>query len=455
MKNVRNIGTRLELFVDDCLISEMKDVSLKLHNPLPQEIVMEFNKPWEGNTCGYVTVFKDRDIFRMYYRGSNDDVKNAFHHHQFACYAESTDAIHWTRPELNLYKFEGSKRNNIVWDGIGSHNFTPFFDTNPDAKVQERYKALGSDDQVGLFAFVSDDGINWKLFKDKPIITKGAFDSQNLAFYDMIKKLYVEYHRGWSQGGYRGFRAIMTCVSNDFENWSEPEFLVYEDTPEEHLYTNAITPYFRAPHIYLGFPKRFVPERHKTQHPVPGVSDGVFMSSRDGKTWKRWREAFIRPGIQPERWINRNNMVAWGIIETKSKLNPQVSELSIYSSEGYYTEKNRLRRYTIRTDGFVSVNANGKGGQFITYPVLFEGNTLVINYSTSAAGKILVGVMDENKRYIPGFSPEDCIEIYGDSIEETVRWKSGNNLEKLKRIPICLQFILQDADLYSICFKNQ
>ncbi len=28
--------------------------------------------PWEGNTSGYHTVFKDDDIYRMYYRGSHD-----------------------------------------------------------------------------------------------------------------------------------------------------------------------------------------------------------------------------------------------------------------------------------------------------------------------------------------------------------------------------------------------
>jgi len=454
MKNIRDIRGKLEPFIDNWLISEIQGIGLKLHNPQPEEVVMEFNKPWEGSTSAYITIFKDKDVFRMYYRGSNYNIDTKVAYNQFTCYAESSDGIHWTKPEMNLCEFNGSKRNNIIRVGTGVHNFTPFLDVNHDIKDNERYKALGSD-EGGLFAFVSGDGITWRLFKNKPIITKGAFDSQNLAFYDSVNKRYLEYHRGWSQGGFNGIRDIMVCVSNDFDNWSEPEFLIYEDLPQEHLYTNAIKPYFRAPHIYCGFPKRFVPERNKTKHPVDGVSDGLFMTSRDGLHWKRWQEAFIRPGIQPERWVNRNNMTAWGIITTKSRLNPDVDEISLYSSEGYYTEKNRLRRYTIRTDGFVSINASAKGGYFITRPLVFSGENLVINYSTSAAGKVLVGIMDENKRYISGFSVEDCIETYGDSIEETINWKSGSDLSKLKGNPVRLHFLMYDADLYSICFKDK
>jgi hypothetical protein len=30
--------------------------------------------------------------------------------------AESTDRIHFTRPEIGLYEFDGSRKNNIVWD---------------------------------------------------------------------------------------------------------------------------------------------------------------------------------------------------------------------------------------------------------------------------------------------------------------------------------------------------
>jgi len=40
---VRNIGSRLELFTDDWLIAETRNVELRLHNPVPQEVAIVFN----------------------------------------------------------------------------------------------------------------------------------------------------------------------------------------------------------------------------------------------------------------------------------------------------------------------------------------------------------------------------------------------------------------------------
>src|SRR5207248_850852 len=82
----------------------------------------------------------------------------------------------------------------------------------------------------------------------------------------------------------------------------------------EHLYTNAVTPYFRAPHLYVGLPMRFVPDRQLApEHPYPGVSDGVFMSSRDGVHFRRFLEAFIRPGLGARNWTDRTNLPTGGV----------------------------------------------------------------------------------------------------------------------------------------------
>ena len=49
---------------------------LALHAPQPADIALKFDAPWEGEYSGYVTVFRDGDKFRMYYRGSHFDEKN-------------------------------------------------------------------------------------------------------------------------------------------------------------------------------------------------------------------------------------------------------------------------------------------------------------------------------------------------------------------------------------------
>jgi len=448
--DVQNIGSYLELFVDDWLIDKMDGVALKLHNPTPREVAITFNSPFDGNTSAYVTVFQDDNLYRMYYRGSKYDFKNDKDLHELTCYAESDDGIHWRKPELNLYEFDGSTKNNIIWRGIGIHNFTPFKDTNPNAGPDAKYKALGGLGSEGLIAFKSPDGIHWKTIQNKPVITKGAFDSQNLAFWNSLTNCYMDFHRDFKDG----VRQIMTCTSKDFINWTEPQWIDFGDAPLEHLYTNAVTPYYRAPQILMGFPKRFAESRKKLDDQKwTGVSDGVFMTSRDGMHWHRWLEAFIRPGLQKERWGQRNNMTAWGILVTRSDIIGTPDELSIYSSEAYCDEDNRLRRYTLRIDGFVSVNAPYKGGEFLTKPLTFDGKNLVINYSTSAIGSIRVEIQDKDGKPIPGFTLDDCPEIYGDEIEKVINWKSSSDLGSLTGNVVKLRFILKDADLYSMRFR--
>ncbi len=443
-----NIGSRRELLVDDHLIEKLTQARQVLHSPVPHEIALDHNVPWEGNTCTYHTVFRDGDRYRMYYRGSHfDESANKSGHAQVVGYAESADGIHWTRPELGLFEFEGSRKNNIVWVGPNAeHNFAPFRDLNPGARAEARYKAVGSG-KGGLFAFQSPDGIHWSPLRPEPIITNGAFDSLNLAFWDTERRLYVDYHRK----GRNGVRSIMTCTSPDFERWTEPEFLEFPGAPTEHLYTNAIQRYHRAPQLLIGFPKRYTPVRNPTMHSGEGVSDAVFMTSRDGRHFHRWTEAFVRPGLQPSRWVNRNNLPAWGMVETASDLTGAPPELSCYTTEGYYRGPScRLRRHALRLDGFVSVQGSFAGGEVQTKPLLFQGENLHFNYSTSGAGSLRVEVQDAAGRALPGLSLQDSPEIFGDELDGKIILKQP--LAPLQGKPIRLRIALRDADLYALRF---
>ena len=310
-----DIGSSLELFVDDHLIERLSGAELRLHRPEPQNVMLRFDAPWEGNTCGYVTVFQDGDIYRMYYRGSGHNYVDAQaeYHQQYYCYAESRDGIEWRKPSLGLFEFEGSTDNNIVLDEEPfTHNFTPFKDANPDCRPEEVYKGVGGDKELGLIAYKSPDGILWTKMSDKGIITDGYLDSQNLIFWDEVRGEYREYHRDFISGG----RDIKTAVSKDFMRWPEPKWLTYSPGRVSELYTNDVIQYYRAPHIFFGFPTRYVDRSwtESTDHlpqleyrlvrgsrtPREGtaVTDGMFMSSRDGQHFNVWPESFIRPGLR-------------------------------------------------------------------------------------------------------------------------------------------------------------
>ncbi len=483
------IDSRLELFVDDYLIDMLRGVRLKLHSPQRREVAIVFDKPWEGAACGYPTVFQDGDIYRMYYLGlgmvgTYADYPNCYGP-EVTCYAESTDGIHWTKPDLNLFageytsrykkKFTISKPNNIVWVGRGrlvhsTHNFTPFKDPNPDCKPEARYKAFGRisvPEEDGWFAFQSADAIHWSLMQeDTVIVNKGRTDTHPAIFWDVVRKQYVEYHRGDMKGGgiqeghsdvitsQEGYRTIITSTSKDFVHWTEPVYVTYGDTPIEHMYSGTILPYFRAPHIYLGFPMRLVTGRTWVkEHPEDEISDAVFMSSRDGIRFdRRFMEAWIRPGLDPERksWIHGNTAPAWGILQTAP------GELSVYWFENAQQLDSiaQLRRGTLRIDGFVSVHADYKGGELLTKPLTFAGGRLVINFSTSAVGSVRVEIQNPQGEPIEGFTLADSPEIYGDAIEQVVHWKGGSNVSRLAGKPIRLRFVMRDADLYSLRFGS-
>ena len=104
------IGSKRQLFVDDWLVDVATSTTLVLHRPRAAEIVLRLDEPWEDTTAAYFTVFKDGDLYRMYYRCHNDA-------NETTCYAESSDGIHWEKPSLGLFPFEGSTENNIVWSG--------------------------------------------------------------------------------------------------------------------------------------------------------------------------------------------------------------------------------------------------------------------------------------------------------------------------------------------------
>ncbi|OHE80513.1 MAG: hypothetical protein A2107_04055 [Verrucomicrobia bacterium GWF2_62_7] len=171
--------------------------------------------------------------------------------------------------------------------------------------------------------------------------------------------------------------------------------------------------------------------------------------------FKRWNDAFMRPGIERQgTWHYGHQYIAWHIVETKSALAGAPNELSLYAGENYWTgTSSELRRYTLRLDGFVSVSAPMTGGELVTKPFKFTGSKLTLNFATSAAGDVRVEIQDASGKPLPGFKLDDCPPIFGDAIERTVIWKNGSDVSALAGKPVRLRFVLKDADLFSMKFN--
>jgi hypothetical protein len=455
------LGSRLEPLMDDFLIERLEGAALKLHQPVLAGVALRFDRPWEGAFCGYVTVLRDGDLYRMYYRGlpkSNRDGSPD----EATCYAESRDGMTWTKPSLGLFEVQGTRSNNVVLAGQPpfSHNFAPFLDGRPGVPKEERLKALAGTLETGLFGFVSADGLRWRRWRDTALVTRGAFDSQNVAFWSDAEQCYALYLRTWTGGEFRGFRTVSRATSPDFVRWSEPVPMTFGDTPLEHLYTSQTHPYFRAPHIYISLPMRFLPGRKvltDDQARALGVDPGygsdcaeaVFMTSRGGQHYtRRFMEGFIRPGLDPGNWASRAGLTALGVVPTGP------AEMSLYKQAHYAQPTCHLLRYTLRTDGFVSVNAPYRGGECVTKPFTFAGRTLVLNFATGAAGAVRVELQDAQGRPLPGRALADAMELVGDDIERVASWKTGSDLSPWAGQAVKLRFVMKDADVYSLRFQR-
>jgi hypothetical protein len=445
--------------VDRFLIERLEGSTLKLQTPQRGGVALTYDRPWEDRFSFYTTVLKDRAKYLMYYRAYFGGVIDKG---EGTCYAESTDGIHWTKPNLGLVEFGGSRQNNLI--APPGKQFTAFIDTRPGVPATHRFKG-NSEDKGGLVGWTSGDGIHWKKVQDAPIVPRSLanhFDSQNVMFWSEVEQCYVLYARH-SEGKRR---AQARATSKDFIHWTAPTLMTYSDTgktvPSQHLYTNQTHPYYRAPHLYIALPGRFQAGRGVLTEAqaaavdagVGGggardIADGVLMTSRAGTTTYDFTflESFVRPGIGYSNWTSRNNYPALGVVETGP------SEMSLYVQRNYGQHSSYLERLTLRIDGFASVNAPYQGGEMLTRLFRFAGNRLEINYSTSAAGGIRVEIQDAEGAPIPGFSLADCPEIIGDEIERIVRWKGSEDLGTLAGKTVRLRFAMKDADLYALRFR--
>jgi hypothetical protein len=484
-------------------------LEFRLHRPQPRDVVFRTDQPWEGN-APYLgnSVFWDGRVFRMYYAGKHGDVSPlqamAEHnrrqdardeaagrklHPPYLCYAESDDGIHWRRPVLGLHDFHGSKENNIILtpESFPRQNFMPyhstvFFDRNPECPPEARYKMLirdfggwhvslrGKDRGVlsrpGVYLLGSVDGIRFSLLSDEPMVP-GFLDSQNVMFYDAAAGVYRIYYRL----GADGVRGIATTSSANPLAFPQGANLHYDaDASRDQLYSNAVQPYYRAPHMLVGFPLRYIDRgwtpallslgdlesRRQLAGSGPIVrggtatTDTVLMSSRDGVNFRRHAEAFIRPG---RNWLYGDNSVMPGLIETIAE-DGQTKEMSLFATEGTRTgDYISFRRHTLRLDGFVSAHAPMLGGELVTKPLLFAGGSLVLNAETSAAGSIQVEIQDTEGRPIDGYALSNCPPIVCDNTRHVVRWdRRDADLSLLQGRPVRLRFMLRDADLYGLQF---
>lgn len=477
---------RRTLFIDDLEIEHIENATRVANRALkhPDNPVIIGDRPWDAyRPQVYGTVLHDRkrDILRMWYMSipshilspDPEPMVNGFKrigHTTLVAYAESKDGYQWTKPNLGIVDFNGSKENGLVNMGRDNTEGVTIVHRPDDPDPQRRYKALFWEHKVvpkgepigrevlaadprpdGMWVSFSPDGLHWTDYEKNPAIPYGSDTGQCVLYDPQLKKyvLYSRLHVG---------RKISRCTSDDFITWSQPE-LVFDtddkDPPGTQIYGSGFCIYEGH---YIGLPWMFYLAKDQK-------IDVQLIHSRDGMAWHRTANR--------ERIIPNGPQGAWdsGIIFTAT--HPIVLEDRILihyfgiqgdhhghpqrdweESQKYY--RGGIGVATLRRDGWVSLDLPFTGGHVITKPIRIPAPTagdttprLILN-TNAYTGDVKVTLLDESNQPIEGF--RSSRNLHGDFLRVEVTW-SGKDLSELVGQKVKLKIHGRLAKLYSYWFE--
>ncbi len=532
------IGSQKQLFIgpfdesgrDTYLVESMTNVEMTM-NPahVTGERLVVQDKPWEGTGILDMRQFviKDGDTFRMYYnalphhivsKDPKDPRKNIWGrpYNRILCYAESKDGIHWTKPNLGLCEWNGSRENNILLPNkdlgyVFSEMDGPCVFIDPNARTRdEKYKMFikispvrgkpeESDDRPipvrvtkqlpkAQYAFASTDGIHWRLMSPRKVNAGPKNDTAYSVFWDGRIDKYVQYSRVWQAApeqvayykrthkGYDGRAVVLhvgRAMSDNFLDWSSEETVLKPDiidragSPEGltrmDFYGGNISRYREAQDVYIGLPNAYyhwkfdLTRKWWTGKYVqePSTMDVQLVLSRNGVHWHRTpkRKPFIRLGRQGTFW----SKTIWpdgNAIRVGDELWFYFAGLDVHHKEQSQKKSHGARGHAVlRLDGFISADAAYTGGELTTKPLIFSGNRLELNVDTSAGGTVLVEIQDETGKAIVGFTVKDADEMNGNYIRKVSTWNGSSDVSSLVGKPVRLRFVMRDTELYAFQFK--
>ena len=104
------IVTVLSIITTKFLIDKKENSEVRMHKPVKKELVLTADQDWEGNVCGYESLIKVGDKYRLYYRAQNYIFRpdgSAQGNKSCFCLAESSDLKKFKRMPINKYERDG------------------------------------------------------------------------------------------------------------------------------------------------------------------------------------------------------------------------------------------------------------------------------------------------------------------------------------------------------------
>lgn len=436
-------------------------------------------RPWEARSIGVKTLIKDGDVYKLW--ASCVDASGRSR----ACYFESEDGEHWTRPNLGLVDFEGSTENNLLPDCPAESVFL-----DPSAPAEHRYKGVAiqpisreqfeefkrqrPDDwepradrrDVGqIYAFrgcVSPDGHRWTVLPE--VFSVEHADTQNIGAYDPITRKYLIYTRTWwlgqrdpraaegiGQVWYTvGRRSIGRTESPTFGNFPVSRMVMTPTSdmpPGETLYTNCYTTIPGAPDLRLMVPSIWSTENDATRLMIAASPDGTLWNWVPGGTVLDTGEFQTFDG---------------GCLFASPNLTETVRGDFVLPYSGYRFPHKYPRGhegypptigYATWPKGRMIALEAPQRGTFALVAIVPPGPRLRINATTRRGGSIRVEACTLQREPLAGRTMADCRPIIGDQFRTPVTWRGGDDLGIRAGEAVVLRFELDQARIFALDFE--
>ncbi len=401
--------------------------------------------------CYYGSVVHVDGEYRMWYLGRGEDEKRK------ASYAVSKDGMEWTKPNLGIVEYNGSKSNNLVGFRTGDSgyhaehvNFCLVIHEPDEADASRRFKMVFELHPRDIRAAFSEDGLHWTLSPHNPIIKGNSIETGGLVRYGDC--YYLNGQGGGMPHPVRGAgkRSLATYASYDFDHW-----------------TQSVVPGFRRDPVPPHPPTDF--EMHRGEQVHMGAS--------------LWNRGNVLLGIygQYHNTSNdrRNGTCDLGLVVSNDAMHfrepvpdfkfvPYYEELEdgpprLLQGQGFANDGERsffwygvwryeppkttgVRLATWPRDRFGSYAPTGESAarnasdevescHCITCPFEVDadrGARVFVNADNcSEHSTLTVEVLDEQLRVLNGFAAEDCDPITEAGFRRPVSWRGGNTLERI------------------------
>jgi hypothetical protein len=481
------IGSRKQLLCDDRFLAETREVTLVVNPPVKAGPV---NVAATTAPC----VVEHAGTCHLY-QGLNGQTSLWTSH----------DGLDWK----SHGQLAGIDDAGPMWTSINSVFIDPRDTAYPFKGLYERTpKRVGDAGTTkthtppvpgGLFLCRSRDGVAWEYLPRVAI--PFLCDTHNQMLYDPWRDRYAAYVRAFPElsGPYRYKRCVARVETADVlampwphghnpaNTKSDKHDYPYindeleivmgpdaDDPPMTDLYNPCVHVYPDAQEVYLAFPSMYRCWGHGgdagsagRDHRGTFFNDGLFETqlavSRDGLHFTRYRTPYLPLGMVRNTAGTAGDldcglvMMGIGLLRRGDEIwqyyfggrrtheEKQQAETAGRSGEGIFRTVQRL-------DGFVSVDAGHRGGEFTTPPVVFAGDRLWLNAACHGLGEIWVEIRDEAGGPIPGFTRAEAVSIDRNGTAQEVWWKQGPDVAALAGRPVRLRFSMRSAKLFAFRF---